>query len=98
MPAVKRPARIALKTLWFRYRSEFYESARKGVSFEDFASMKAEEVYGTGDLEEVGCRIIREMVEKLLKYDPSKYGDLPSIIERHWEKSGARRCFESQNS
>jgi|GEM_PF-2154087 len=65
LPAVKRLTRIASKTLWLRYRSEFYNAARKGISFEDFASMKAREVYGTRDLGEVGYKIIREMAPKI---------------------------------
>ncbi|PWV36383.1 MAG: hypothetical protein DJ555_07575 [Desulfurococcaceae archaeon] len=89
---VKKPARVALRSLWYKYRSEFYEAARKGISYEEYASLKAKELYGTGDLEEVGCMIIRDMIEKLPRYDESKYGGLPSLVIKHWESRKYLQC------
>ncbi|MEM0283980.1 MAG: glycosyltransferase [Sulfolobales archaeon] len=91
---VKNPVRIAIRDLWQKYRSEFYEVARKGVSFEEYASVKAREIYGTGDLKEVGCRIIRDMIERLPRYDESKYGELPNLVKRYWESSRNKWCTQ----
>ena len=90
--AVKKPARLAIKTLWWRYRPEFHDAARKGISYEEYASIKAKEIYGTGDLEEIGCRIIRDMIKKLPRYDVSKYGELPSLVKKYWESGRYRWC------
>ncbi|GAY26228.1 glycosyltransferases [Desulfurococcaceae archaeon AG1] len=89
---VKKPVRLAIRDLWWRDKSGFYEAAKKGISYEEYASMKAKEIYGTGDLEEIGCRIIRDMIEKLPRYDESKYGELPSLVKRYWESGKYRWC------
>ncbi len=92
---VKKPSRVALKVLWHRYRSEFYEAAKKGISYEEYASIKAREIYGTGDLEEVGCRIIRETIERNPRYDVSKYGELPSLVKKYWESRNRWWCEDT---
>ncbi|MEM2203497.1 MAG: glycosyltransferase [Sulfolobales archaeon] len=89
---VRKPVRLAIKALWWHDKLGFYEAAKKGISYEEYASMKAKEIYGTEDLQEVGCRITREMVEKLPRYDESKYGELPSLVKRYWESGMYRWC------
>ncbi len=86
---VKKPYRIAISSLWHRYRKEFQEAARKGVSFEEYAKVKAREVYGVEDLEEVGKMIIKEIIDRNPRYDPSKYGELPSILYRYIKGKGS---------
>jgi len=81
--AVKNPVRLAVKVLWHRYRSEFAEAAKKGVSFEEFARAKAKELYGTDDLDEVGRRLIGEVISRSPRHDAKRHGELPSILRKY---------------
>jgi len=76
---VRRPARLALKILWTRYREEFWKALEKELSYEDYAKIKAKEIYGTDDLEDLGRRLIMEMIKDLPEYK----GSYPSILRKY---------------
>jgi len=80
---VKKPYRVAISSLWHRYRREFQEASRKGIPFEEFARAKAKELYGTDDLDEVGRRLIGEVISRSPRHDAKRHGELPSILRKY---------------
>jgi hypothetical protein len=67
-----------MKHLWQSFRDEYQKEIAKGVRPEEFFRRKAKEVYGTEDLEEVGKKLIDELVKSLPLYD----GEYPNILLR----------------
>jgi hypothetical protein len=76
---IRKPSRLAIKHLWWSFRDEYQEDVIRGVSPEEFFRRKAKEVYGTEDLEEVGRRLIDEMIKSLPPYD----GEYPSVLMKY---------------
>jgi glycosyltransferase involved in cell wall biosynthesis len=76
LAAVRKPSRLALKILWFRYREEFWRASNKGISYDEYAKIKAREVYGSEDLEFVGGKLIDDMTKDLQQYS----GPYPSVL------------------
>ena len=62
---VRSPKRLAMKIIWWRFKREADKFMRSGGSLEEFALIKARELYGVDDLEELGRMFIREMVKEL---------------------------------
>jgi len=75
----KRLSRLAMKSLWNFNIDDIKELSRKGLNPEDIVKIKAKEVYGTEDLEEVGRRLINEMIKSLPPYD----GEYPSVLMKY---------------
>lgn len=82
---VRNPKRIAIKHLVWK-KPWLREYLAKGYSIEEVAKLKAREIYGTDDLEEIGRRIMRKEAEKLPVYDKSVFGDYPEILKRYVRK------------
>ena len=61
------------------FRDEYQREIAKGISPEEFFRRKAKEVYGTEDLEEVGRKLINEMIKSLPPYD----GEYPSALMKY---------------
>ncbi len=79
---VRSPQRIALNSIWWRFREEF----NKVESWEEFlklAKRKALKVFGTDDLEAIGKELIKKHVSRLRKYDKNTYGDYPPILKEY---------------
>lgn len=75
---IRKPSRLAMKHLWQSFRDEYQKEVAKGARPEEFFRRKAKEVYGTDDLEEVGRKLIDELVKSLPLYD----GEYPNILLR----------------
>ncbi|MEM0051372.1 MAG: glycosyltransferase [Sulfolobales archaeon] len=76
---IRKPSRLAIKHLWWSFRDEYQEEVVRGVSPEEFFRRKAKEVYGTEDLEEVGRKLINEMIKSLPLYS----GEYPSVLMKY---------------
>jgi len=77
---VRRPERLFVKWIWWRHRKEADEYARNKGTLEDFARIKARELYGTDDLSDAGRKLINEMVSKLPPYNESVFGEYPNLL------------------
>jgi len=66
---VRRPSRLAIKHLWWMFRDEYQKEISRGVNPEEFFKRKAKEAYGIEDLEEVGRRLISDIIKSLPTYD-----------------------------
>ncbi len=77
---VRRPERLAVKFLWWRFREEFTRLAEEGYSFEELAARKAREVYGARSLRELGLHIMRDLVRRNPLRDERVY-PLPRVLE-----------------
>jgi len=77
----RRPSRLATSRLWQSFRDEYQKEINKGVRPEEFFRRKAKEVYGTDDLEEVGKKLIDELVKSLPLYD----GEYPSLLLKYFK-------------
>jgi len=76
---IRKPAKLAMKNLRWMFKEEFQNEISKGINPEEFFKKKASEVYGTEDLNEIGRKLINELVESLPIYD----GDYPSLLLRY---------------
>ncbi len=79
---VRNPTRIAIKTLWWRFRKEF-NKVKSWEEFLELAKRKALEVFGTDDLEAIGKELIKKHVSRLRRYDKNAYGDYPPILKEY---------------
>jgi glycosyltransferase involved in cell wall biosynthesis len=73
---VRRPSRLAIKHLWWMFRDEYQKEISRGVNPEEFFKRKAKEAYGIEDLEEVGRRLISDIIKSLPTYD----GEYPTLL------------------
>jgi len=76
---IRKPLRLAVKHLWWMFRDEYQREVTSGVNPEEFFRRKAKEVYSTDDLEEVGKKLINEMVKSLPLYN----GEYPSLLLKY---------------
>ena len=74
---VRKPSRLAVKILWYKYREEFWNAYKKGISYEEYAKIKGREVYGIEDLDVLGRRLINEMIANLPEYR----GPYPKVLK-----------------
>ncbi|MEM4005647.1 MAG: glycosyltransferase [Desulfurococcaceae archaeon] len=77
---VRSPAKLALKHLRLEHRKILLEYIKTGLDAEKALLKIARDVYGTENLEEIGTRLIKESVDRLPRYDESKYGPLPKVL------------------
>jgi len=83
---VRSPKRIAIKYLTWKMPLT-QELLNKGYSLEEIAKIKAKEVFGTHDLEEVGRLILKTKSQTKLKpYDEELFGPYPEILKRYINK------------
>jgi glycosyltransferase involved in cell wall biosynthesis len=75
---IRKPSRLAMRHLWQSFRDEYQREVARGISPEEFFRRKAKEVYGTEDLEEIGKRLISDMIKSLPVYS----GEYPSVLMR----------------
>lgn len=78
----RRPSRLALKHLWWKFRGEFQKGAMRGESYEEMARRWALRLYGTDCLEELGRRLVKKQVRTLPIYDGEYPKTLIPYIER----------------
>lgn len=77
---VRSPAKLALKHIRLEHRRLLLEYIREGFTAEEASLKISNEIYGAGTLEELGKKLIEELVSKLPKYNESKYGPLPEVL------------------
>jgi len=61
------------------FRDEYQREVARSVNPVGFLKKKAKEVYGTDDLEEVGKRLINEMIKSLPLYN----GEYPRLLLKY---------------
>ncbi|MEM1732257.1 MAG: glycosyltransferase [Desulfurococcaceae archaeon] len=77
---VRSPVKLALKHLRLEHRKTLLEYIKAGLDAEKALLKIAHDVYGTENLEEIGTRLIKGSVDRLPRYDESKYGPLPKVL------------------
>lgn len=82
---VRNPKRTAIKHLVWK-KPWLKEYLAKGYSIEEVARIKAREIYGTDNLEEIGRHIMKEKAKRLPVYDKSVFGDYPEILKKYIRK------------
>lgn len=78
---VRSPEKLAVKHIRLEYRRLLLEYIEKGEPPEEAIARIARDIYGVDDLEVLGKRLIKEMTSKLPRYDESKYGPLPRVLQ-----------------
>ena len=88
LTGVRSPEKLALKHIRLRHRREVLEYLSKGVSLDEALVKIAKQVYGVDDLRELGEKMLREMLERLPKYDEEKFGPLPKVLIEYLKRRG----------
>ena len=80
---VRTPKRIAIKYLTWK-KPWTQKLLNKGYSLEEIAKMKAKEMFGTEDLEEVGRILLKNTSKTKVKpYDEKLFGPYPEILKHY---------------
>ncbi|MEM4717491.1 MAG: glycosyltransferase [Desulfurococcaceae archaeon] len=85
---VRSPEKLAIKHIRLEYRKQFMDYTKQGLNSYEAAGRIARELYNVDTLQELGLRLLRDLIIKLPKYDESKYGPLPRILVDHARKHG----------
>lgn len=75
---VRNPIRLLYKSLWWMMRREGLE---RKISIDDYVKMKIGKLYGTSSIHEAAEIHRRRLLSNLVRYDPKKYIDYPSILK-----------------
>ena len=80
---VRRPARLAVKRIWWMYRDTLTRLAEEGKGFEEAALETARRLYGVDTLEEAGRLMLEELAKNHPRYEPRIHGPLPEVLKEY---------------
>lgn len=84
---VRRPLVLAEKYIKIEQMDMLVKYVKEGFSAEEAIRKIAREVYGVEDLQELGLRLIRDMVGKLPRYEEARHGPLPRALREYIERN-----------
>lgn len=85
---VRSPEKLALKHVRLEHRKLLLEYVGSGFSFEEAATRIARDIYGAKDLQQLGLRLIEQLVKEMPVYDEQKYGPLPRVLLEYVSRKG----------
>ncbi len=86
LAGVRSPEKLALKHIRSHHRRELLKEWDRGVKIDEVLTRICRQVYGVDSLKELGERLLREMLNKLPRYDEGMFGPLPRVLVEHLKK------------